>query len=50
MENFVLNHIDTDGIKFILNPSTVISTVVPRDTPSGATSRTVGGVMREPVG
>src|SRR5260370_20502822 len=31
-------------------PSTVISTVAPRDTPCGDTELMVGGVMRVPVG
>ena len=31
-------------------PSTVISTVAPRATPSGATELMVGGVVRLPVG
>src|ERR1700722_11507096 len=33
-----------------LRPSTVISTVVPRATPTGETELSVGGVMRLPVG
>src|SRR6266481_1713640 len=33
-----------------LNPSTVISTVAPRETPCGDTELMVGGVMRLPVG
>src|ERR1022692_1267775 len=33
-----------------LSPSTVISTVVPRATPSGCTVSRVGGVVRLPLG